>query len=153
MMEQTIQRSAVAQLLPPSEQHPTDDGGGACVPASPVPVESRWSWRPQQPYVLRLDIAPDLADDHHVTWEISRDLVQAGLVAAEPVGEGDVTVFSTALDVHLWLSSPSGSALLRWDRAQVSAVLADSLHSRPNGADAPDTSEVDAWLAAITQED
>lgn len=150
MTEQTITREATGHLLPPPEQHATEDGGLLYTPADPVPVQSWWSWSGEQPYLLRLDIGQDLTGARWVTWEIARDLVQMGLVSAEPVGEGDVTLWSTDVDLHVQLDSPSGAAWLRWDRTQVSAVLAESLQQQPNGADAPTADAVEDWLEAIT---
>src|SRR5690625_2953094 len=107
-MTETLTRETIAHLLPPAKQYTTDTGV-VSAPADPVPVEAQWSWSPAEPYLLRLDIAQDLAGSRRVTWEISRDLLQAGLVSAAEVGEYDVAIYATALDVHIHLASPSGA--------------------------------------------
>lgn len=133
-------RSIIAHLVPPTGELSEIAGDLVAEPAAPLPVETWWSWSPQQPYVLRVAIATDMSGQH-VTWDIARDLVQAGLVstAATAVGAGDVAVWSTDTDLHIELDAPSGSALLRWDRSAISAVLAETLHACPNGADLPGT--------------
>ncbi len=89
-----------------------------------------------------------------VSWVFGRDLLEEGLTA--PAGEGDVAVWpSVAQDrrvVCLSLVSPSGSALLQADHAQVRQFLDSSLREVPRGTEA-DHLDLDAGLAALLDDD
>lgn len=85
-----------------------------------------------------------------VTWVFGRDLLEDGLSA--PSGEGDVAVWpSRSRDrkvVCLSLASPSGSALLEADAADVIAFLDASFLITPMGSEM-DGVDLDAELTEL----
>ena len=85
-----------------------------------------------------------------VTWVFSRDLLEDGLTG--PAGEGDVAVWpSRSHDrrvVCLSLASPSGSALLEADAADVVAFLDATFSVTPMGTEMSSI-DLDAELAEL----
>ena len=85
-----------------------------------------------------------------VTWVFGRDLLEDGLRG--PVGQGDVAVWPSHHEgrtiVCLSLASPSGSALLEADTADVNAFLDASFSVVPMGTEMAAV-DLDAELAEL----
>jgi hypothetical protein len=75
-------------------------------------------------------------DESGIAWLLSRELLQAGLVA--PAGDGDVRLWpaTAATDVlFLHLRAPSGEALFELSRATVAAFLRQTEALVPSGSE------------------
>jgi hypothetical protein len=75
-------------------------------------------------------------DEGGIAWLLSRELLQAGLVA--PAGDGDVRLWpaTAATDVlFLHLRAPSGEALFELSRATVAAFLRQTEALVPSGSE------------------
>jgi hypothetical protein len=75
-------------------------------------------------------------DDAGIAWLLSRELLQAGLVA--PAGDGDVRLWPAhaSTDVlFLHLRAPSGEALFELSRAAVAAFLRQTEALVPSGTE------------------
>src|SRR5215212_1155061 len=75
-------------------------------------------------------------DDSGIAWLLSRELLQAGLVA--PAGDGDVRLWpaTAATDVlFLHLRAPSGEALFELSRATVAVFLRQTEVLVPSGTE------------------
>ena len=85
-----------------------------------------------------------------VTWVFSRDLLEDGLTS--PVGQGDVAVWPSHTAgrrvVCLSLASPSGSALLEAEQADLVEFLDATFVVTPMGTEM-DALDVDAELAEL----
>ncbi len=85
-----------------------------------------------------------------VTWVFSRDLLEDGLTA--PVGQGDVAVWPSHSAgrrvVCLSLASPSGSALLEAEQADLVEFLDATFIVTPMGTEM-DSLDLDAELAEL----
>src|SRR5699024_2315479 len=116
-----------------------------------MPVSTRWYWSLAEPCSVRVDVT--VAGDSPVSWEISRDLIQAGLVAYdEPVGHGDVTVQADPAGnvLRLCLRPEHSSVVLHLPRPELSHFLASTLAYAANGADVPRTDWVERALREAT---
>lgn len=138
-----------------SAQYPTDvrvdvlttltapDGVG-------LPVPAELSYRRGDPYAVHIRF--DTSEDARVVWTFARDLLAEGL--RRPSGLGDVRVApgvgpcGTANQVHLTLSSPTGTATFELDHDEVTRFLRSTLSLVPAGAEAGQF-DLDAELAGV----
>jgi hypothetical protein len=108
-----------------------------------VVAEQRRHFGPRlraDPFAVRIAFgdasgAVDL-DESGIAWLLSRELLQAGLVA--PAGDGDVRLWpaTAATDVlFLHLRAPSGEALFELSRATVAAFLRQTEALVPSGSE------------------
>ena len=117
-----------------------DDGGTLEVP-------STFAYDPDDPYAITTTFRSSTG---HVSWVFARDLLQEGV--RRPVGEGDLTIWPTDSDsgrhVCLFLSSPSGNALLRAGQQDVRVFLAATYDLVAAGSEQVGV-ELDAELARL----
>ncbi|MGH3978057.1 MAG: SsgA family sporulation/cell division regulator [Pseudonocardiaceae bacterium] len=86
-------------------------------------LPATWAYDPADPLAVTLHIHPHRC--HPVTWVLARDLLDTGLHTGEPVGHGDVRLWSppprhpTPGALHIELRSDTGHAHLTtdWDTA------------------------------------
>ncbi|RZQ64209.1 SsgA family sporulation/cell division regulator [Amycolatopsis suaedae] len=97
-------------------------------------TDAHLSYRASDPWAVRLAVHTDAG---WVGWSFARSLLADGLNGR--AGEGDVTVFPHRHGepfVHVILSSPTGTASLRFDRAGVEAFLDRADKAVPEGTEA-----------------
>lgn len=109
-----------------------------------MPVYSRWSYDPEDPYAVTLSFSAE--SGRWVAWSFARDLVFDGL--RRPVGLGDVRVRSDPDLLIIELESPDGYAVVEMDLAQAESFLAETTKAVPIGEERVD---MDAFLAEITR--
>lgn len=100
--------AAVVRLLPCA----LETGHGELVQTTTL-----WCWRDTYPFAAVLNIQPSTP-----SWVFARDLVALGL--REPTGDGDVHIRPVRSCVQVLLTSPSGRAVLTYDRTELAAWLA-----------------------------
>jgi hypothetical protein len=109
-------------------------------PQSWTEVPALLCYEAADPFAVRIAFgdasgAVDL-DESGIAWLLSRELLQAGLVA--PAGDGDVRLWpaTAATDVlFLHLRAPSGEALFELSRATVAAFLRQTEALVPSGSE------------------
>lgn len=109
-----------------------EDTSGEVIELRPIKVKFRYST--DDPYAVVLDIATGV--DQWVRWTFARDLLLAGLVADS--GEGDVVIAPDSdLSSRVWLtvSSPRGTAVFAFYRADLESALALSESLVPSGSE------------------
>jgi len=82
-----------------------------------VQITTLWCWRDTYPFAVALNIQPGSP-----SWVFARDLVALGM--REPTGDGDVHIRPVRSCVQIRLASPSGRAVLTYDRTALAAWLA-----------------------------
>lgn len=108
-----------------------------------MPVYSRWSYDPEDPYAITLSFIAD--GGRWVAWSFARDLVYDGLRG--PSGLGDVRVRPDSDVLIIELESLDGYAMVEMDRGQAERFLGRTVEAVPIGDERID---LDAFLAEIT---
>lgn len=109
-----------------------EDSSGEVIELRPVRVKFRYST--DDPYAVLLDFATGA--DQWVRWEITRDLLAAGL--GQDSGEGDVSVAPDSnLPWRVWItvSSPTGVAMFAFHRLDLEDALAQTEALVPTGTE------------------
>lgn len=109
-----------------------------------MPVYSRWSYDPEDPYAVTLSFSTE--GGRWVDWSFARDLVFDGL--RRPVGLGDVRVHPDPELLIIELESPDGYAVVEMELAQAESFLAETTEAVPIGEEQLD---LDAFIAEITR--
>ncbi|MFK0171041.1 SsgA family sporulation/cell division regulator [Streptomyces sp. NPDC090306] len=102
-----------------------------------VPVDCRFSYRADDPFVVRLDLL--VAPRTHVSWVVGRDLLRAGTQHLS--GMADVKVWPSRVPagrpgLHFRLSRPHGRATFTADLAVVREWLEETYDMVPAGSEA-----------------
>jgi hypothetical protein len=113
-----------------------------------MPVYSRWSYDPADPYAITLAFSAE--HGYWVMWSFARDLIIEGLW--HPVGLGDVRVRPESGSgpevVVIELESPDGYAVVEIEREHVEKFVTATLEAVPPGTEQID---VDAFIAGIIE--
>ena len=116
-------------------------------PHSGVPVSATLLYDFNEPYAIDAEFH---TADGDVTWVFGRDLLNAGLTT--PTGEGDVAIWPSTQQgtsvLCLSLDSPSGSAVLEAELAEVAAFLDVTFSLVPAGTEM-EFLDLDAELAQL----
>jgi hypothetical protein len=101
---------------------------------STLEVPSTFGYDPDDPYALTATLRSPAGN---VSWVFARDLLQEGVYRR--VGDGDLTIWPTISEdgtfVCLFLSSPSGEALLQASQQDVRVFLAAAYDLVPAGSE------------------
>lgn len=113
-----------------------------------MPVYSRWSYDPADPYAITLAFRAEC--DRWVAWSFARDLIVEGL--REPAGLGDVRVRPDRKDppeiLVIELESPDGYAVVEMAYEDAAAFVTMTNEIVPHGTERID---IDAFIAEIIE--
>jgi hypothetical protein len=113
-----------------------------------MPVYSRWSYDPADPYAITLAFSAE--HGYWVMWSFARDLIIEGL--RRPTGLGDVRVRPESTGgpevVVIELESPDGYAVVEAERVYVEKFVTATLEAVPLGSERID---IDAFIAGIIE--
>lgn len=102
------------------------------------PVSVTLSYSPYDPFAVTMDIAP--AGQRTVRWVFERELLKRGRHTKS--GIGDVTVEPEVYQVHVHLSSPSGSGTISMPTLDVREFLDVTYDAVPTGEETYDLDTV-----------
>lgn len=114
---------------------PDGDGGTAL-----------FMYDPDMPY--QVTIVFD-TDDGPRNWVLDRWMLADGVnaITGDPIGDGDIKVWSTKRQLHMFLSSPGGCGYLEFSRGRVRQFLLDTIEQVPLGREVQPVPDVlPAWL-------
>jgi hypothetical protein len=119
--------------------------GGVAGTTVPVTLE----YRREDPFAVAMVFGVSARTGRVMRWVFGRELLIAGLVASDMVGDGDVKL-GRGSDEYLviQLASPSGEATLLFPLAEVSRFVGQVLVEVPLGLEPVDENELVDELAA-----
>jgi hypothetical protein len=119
--------------------------GGAVGTTVPVTLE----YRREDPFAVAMVFTVSAGTGRVRRWVVDRELLMAGLVTSDWVGDGDVKL-GRASDAYLVirLTSPDGEATLLFPLAEVSKFVGQVLVEVPLGLEPVDEDDVVDALAA-----
>lgn len=112
-----------------------------------IPVDTTWRYDEEaDPLAIHILLQPE--GEEARDWTISRELVQRGMVAEEPVGEGDAKFRRRGIMLLMCLKNETGHADIKFLITPVQNFLNETLEAVQPGSESV-TDDLDAVLEEI----
>lgn len=102
----------------------------ACLADSGEEVPTRLYYNSADPYAVSAEFFDGV---EWPIWTFARDLLDIGLISSEPMGVGDVAVWTDGAGTHLHIIGDGGCAELLLDEEDIEAFLCETYVAVPLG--------------------